>query len=159
MIDADGLNAFSGRPELLENGRGRRILTPHYGELSRIIGVPIEQISRDRIEIARTCAERFDSILVVKGSPTIVAGPDGNVFVNPTGNSGMATAGSGDVLTGMIVGLLGQGCAPLDAALCGVYLHGLTGDIVSEDSGGRALIAGDLIDGISGAFAYLGANE
>ena len=158
VIDADGLNAFSGRPELLEKGRGRQILTPHYGELSRIVGRSIEDIEQNRIEVARTYSKRFESVLVLKGSPTIVAGPDGNVFVNPTGNSGMATAGSGDVLTGMIVGLLAQGCSSVDAALCGVFLHGLAGDLIAEASGSRALIAGDLIDGIIGAFAVLEAE-
>lgn len=155
VLDADGLNAFAGRARLLEKGRGRRVLTPHCGELARIIGSSIEEICRDRIEVARTWAARFDSILVLKGSPTVVAEPGGRLFINPTGNSGMATAGSGDVLTGMIAGLLGQGCSPLDAAICGVYLHGLAGDIAAESLGGRALIAGDLLGTVGEAFGRI----
>lgn len=157
VIDADGLNAFAGEGKLLKRGnkRGSRVLTPHYGELSRLIGVSIDEIERDRIEVARESASRFGSVIVLKGSPTVVASPEGDVYINPTGNSGMASAGVGDVLTGMIVGLLGQGCSPLDAALCGVYLHGLSGDLGAEAVGERCLVAGDLIRFLSDAFKHV----
>ena len=151
VIDADGLNAFAGHAKILENNNTVKILTPHYGELSRIIDVPIEDISRNRIEIVRECALRFHSVVVLKGAPTVVADLKGNVFINSTGNSGLATAGSGDVLTGMIAGLLGQRCSTLDSAICGVFLHGMAGDIAAETVGKRSLVAGDIINYIPDA--------
>ena len=135
VLDADGLNAFSGRSDLLRKSKTVRILTPHYGELARLIDRSIEDIAMNRIEVARETAGRFGCVLVLKGSPTVIAEPGGAVYVNSTGNSGMATAGSGDVLTGCIVGFLAQGCQPVDAALCGVYIHGLAGDIAGEIQG------------------------
>ena len=159
VIDADGLNAFSGMAELLGKKEGPTVMTPHYGELSRIINLSIEEIAVNRIEVARECAGRFGAVVVLKGAPTVIANPEGEVFVNSTGNSGMATPGSGDVLTGMIVGLLGQGCAPLDASLCGVFLHGLSGDISAELQGQRSLIAGDLVDYISEALLSVGETK
>ena len=144
VIDADGLNAFSSYSEQLEEKKGEFIITPHYGELSRLIGVPIEEISKNCMEIARESAVRFACVVILKGSPTVIASPEGDVFVNPTGNSGLATPGTGDVLTGMIIGFLAQGCSVLDAGICGVYLHGLAGDIAANAVGERSLIAGDL---------------
>lgn len=151
ILDADGINAFAGQPQLLEKRKGTIVLTPHYGELSRLTGQSIEEISVNRIEVARREAIRFKSVLILKGSPTVIAAPNGEVFINPTGNSGMATAGSGDVLTGMIAGLMAQGCSPLDSAICGVYLHGMAGDLAAQDYGQHSLIAGDIIDYISEA--------
>ncbi len=145
VIDADGLNAFAGEAYLLEKPKGKRILTPHYGELARLNSRPIDEIVKNPIETARESARRFGSVLVLKGAPTVVADPQGNVYVNSTGNSGMATAGSGDVLTGMITGFLAQGCLPIHAAVIGVYLHGLAGDIAGERFGRRSLVAGDLL--------------
>lgn len=159
VIDADGINAFSGKASLLEKGEGNRILTPHYGELSRVIGLSLDEISKNRVETARESALRFGSVVVLKGSPTVVASPEGDVYVNPTGNSGMATAGAGDVLTGAIVGLLAQGCSPLDAALCGVFLHGLAGDLGGEILGRRSLVAGDLVDFLGEALCRLEEAE
>jgi len=155
VLDADGVNAFTGKRSLLENGDTNRILTPHFGELSRVIGVPIETIASQRIEIAREWAHRFGSILVIKGAPTVIGYPDGDVIINISGNAGMATAGSGDVLTGAIAGLLAQGANAQDAAVCGVYLHGMAGDIAREQYGERSLIAGDLLGTIGEAFCRL----
>lgn len=152
VIDADGLNAFEGHANLLDDARQNRILTPHYGELSRIIDVPIEKIQENPVEYARECAARFKSILVLKGAPTVIAVPGTGVFINSTGNSGMATAGSGDVLTGMVVGFLGQGISPADAAFCGVFLHGVAGDAAAELKGERTMVAGDLIECLDQAF-------
>lgn len=145
VIDADGLNAFEGEGHLLEKPQGERILTPHYGELSRLISLPIDRIAKNPIEIARQSAKRFKSVLVLKGAPAVIADPEGTVYVNPTGNSGMATAGCGDVLTGAITGFLAQGCMPIHAAILGVYIHGLAGDIAGERYSPRSLIAGDLL--------------
>jgi len=152
VLDADGINAFEGQARLLEKRKSPWIITPHAGELARLTGYSIDQILADRISIARDCAARFHAVLVLKGSPTVIADPGGDIFLNPTGNSGMATAGSGDVLTGMIAGLLGQSVPYLDAALCGVYLHGLAGDLAAGETGQRSMLASDAMDRIGDAF-------
>jgi len=161
VIDADGLNAlagFAGWKDL----KSPKILTPHCGELSRLIGLKTEDILKDRFGTVREWSGRLGSVLVLKGSPTLIGIPEGAVYVSCTGNSGMATAGSGDVLTGMIAGFLGQGCDPLPAAACGVFLHGLAGDLAAGETGQRSLIAGDLISHIPDAFRKIeksSANE
>jgi hydroxyethylthiazole kinase-like uncharacterized protein yjeF len=155
VLDADGINAFEGHTVMFEKIKGNKVLTPHSGELSRIIGIPIEQIEKDRIETARNAAQRFRCVLVLKGSPTVIAEPDGRVWVNSSGNSGMATAGAGDVLTGVIAGLLAQGISIQDAAVCGVYLHGLAGDIAATEKSGRAMMAGDITDALGKAFQHV----
>jgi NAD(P)H-hydrate epimerase len=155
VIDADGINAFIGATDLLKKKKGDFILTPHAGELSRLINKPIETIRFNRIEVARECASSFQCVFVLKGSPTVIADPDGFVYLNPTGNSGMATAGSGDVLTGMIVGFMGQGVSTMDSAICGVYLHGMTGDVAANAIGERSLLSGDLLDFIGETFCRL----
>lgn len=158
VLDADGLNAFEGQSVLFQKRKGFLILTPHPGELARLIsdpGVSSEKIDTERIEIARAWAKNGNAILVLKGAPTVVADLEGNVYVNSTGNSGMATGGAGDVLTGLIAGLLAQKLSPLYSALCGVYLHGLAGDLASKRIGQRALLAGDILDAIGNAFLTL----
>lgn len=146
IIDADGLNNFQGYTDIFKNRKGDLILTPHYGELSRLMGIPIDEIEKNRIEIAQQAAMEWNCVLVLKGAATLVADPDGNVFINPTGNSGMATAGSGDVLTGMITGFLAQKATLVNAASLGVYIHGLAGDLYLEEFEERSLLAGDLLD-------------
>jgi NAD(P)H-hydrate epimerase len=155
VIDADGINAFEGCAGLLENKNGPFILTPHSGELSRITGQSIESIERDRIDAARTASSRFRGVVLLKGAPAIAALTDGTVWVNSTGNSGMATAGAGDVLTGLIAGLLAQGLSPDDAALCGMFLHGLAGDLAASAKTERAMLAGDIVDFLGAAFFHL----
>jgi len=158
VLDADGLNAFEGKSELFQTRKGPVILTPHPGELARCIfnsTISISKIDAERIEMAREWAKKCNAILVLKGAPTAIGDPEGNVYVNPTGNSGMATGGSGDVLTGLIAGFLAQKCAPLHSALCGVYLHGLAGDLAIQSTSPRALIAGDILDSIGKAFLCL----
>jgi NAD(P)H-hydrate epimerase len=146
VIDADGLNAFAGQADFLGSKNGQRILTPHYGELSRLIGRSINQICKEPIETVREFSRQWNSVLILKGAPTLIGEPSGRIFINPTGNSGLATAGSGDVLTGMITGFLAQGISVLDAALCGVYCHGLAGDVAADLYGERSLMANDLLD-------------
>lgn len=152
VIDADGVNAFSGRAGDLGGMRAEIVMTPHLFELSRLIGVSFEEIEADRIEAARQTACSLQVTLVLKGADTLVASPRGQVSVNATGNPGMATAGSGDVLTGTIAALIGQGLGAWDAARLGVYLHGLAGDLGAEAMGPHSLVAGDLIDHLPGAF-------
>lgn len=146
VLDADGLNLVGRRIERLQQYRGPLILTPHPGEFSRLSGLPVAEIRANPVKVAGEWAEKIGHILVLKGGPSVIAAPGGPLFVNATGNAGMATAGSGDVLTGLIAGLLAQGAAPLDAALCGVWLHGAAGDLARDAKGEMALIAGDLID-------------
>jgi NAD(P)H-hydrate epimerase len=122
-------------------------VTPHEGELSRLIGAPAERIRRDRERFARDAARRFKVIVVLKGRGTVVT--DGEaLYVNPTGNPGMATAGAGDVLTGVIAALLAQKLPPWDAARLGVWLHGRAGDLAAADRAGAPLLAGDLVEAL-----------
>ena len=165
VLDADGINAFAKQPELLKDLPYPMIMTPHIGELSRLLNLPIQEIEKDRVEIARQTAKDFNLVLVLKGAPTLVAEPLGGVYVNPTGNEGMATAGSGDVLTGIIVGLLAQKLglekecsiseSVLESALAGVYLHGLAGDLAKASKTSYSLIAGDILDKIPDALREL----
>lgn len=158
VLDADGLNAFAKDSTPLKNLPYPLIITPHIGELSRLINLPIEEIIKDRVNISRKVAQEYNLILVLKGAPTLVAGPSGQVYVNSTGNPGMATAGSGDVLTGMIAGLLGQKLKldkdkssmliVLESALAVVYLHGLCGDLAKKEKTEYGLIAGDILEKI-----------
>ena len=146
VIDASALNAFAGRAHEL-NPRGLpRVLTPHPGELARILGTDTRTINDDRIAAAREAARACNAVVVLKGYQTLVAEPDGHVFVNPTGNPGMATGGMGDVLSGIIAALLARHTDPLDAACAAVYLHGLAGDLVAEEYGDTGLAALDVAE-------------
>ncbi len=146
VIDADALNALAGDADLLNTCRSTPVLTPHPGEMARLMGHRSTQdINADRLNIARDFAQSHSCVLVLKGARTIVAGPDGKAAICPTGNPGMATAGMGDVLTGMITGLLAQGLSPWQAARAGVFLHGFAGDIAAQKIGQAGLIAGDLL--------------
>ncbi len=145
VIDADGLNALENDAAILKDRQVPIVLTPHPGEMARLTGKSIEEIQSQRLDITRTFAQKWGVTLVLKGNKTIVANPSGEVYINISGNPGMATAGSGDVLTGIISGLIAQGLKPQDAAFAGVYLHGLAGDLAAGIKGERGLIAGDLI--------------
>jgi hydroxyethylthiazole kinase-like uncharacterized protein yjeF len=149
VIDADGLNALEKDAAILKDRQVPIVLTPHPGEMARLTGKTIEEIQSQRLEITRMFAQKWGVTLVLKGNKTIVANPSGEVYINISGNPGMATAGSGDVLTGIITGLIAQGLKPQDAACAGVYLHGLAGDLAAEIKGERGLIAGDLISCLS----------
>lgn len=143
VVDADGLNALAQEPMVLHNHRGPRILTPHPGEFARLCGEEIGTIQQNRETIAVEFARQHQLVLILKGRGTVVT--DGEqVFVNPTGNSGMATGGTGDVLTGLIAALLGQRMAPFEVAQLAVYLHGRAGDLAAEDLSEPGLISSDL---------------
>ncbi len=158
VIDADGLNAFAGNTAALNGSKRFLVLTPHPGEMARLTGKTVKEVQADRIEIARAFAKQHQCVLVLKGHRTLVATPDGTVWVNVTGNPGMATGGAGDVLTGMTAGLLAQAHAmkPPDASvkavIAAVYLHGLAGDVARERMGEASLIATDIIAGLPEAF-------
>lgn len=162
VIDADGLNAIAKRGLKKRKGiKGSFILTPHSGEFSRLTGKSSKEIETDRIESARTFATANKGTIVLKGAPTATASADGHVYLNATGNPGMATVGSGDVLTGLIASLWAQGMEKEAAAYCGVFLHGLAGDLAGAAYGERSLVAHDLVDFLSQAFkdVELGENR
>lgn len=148
LIDADGLNALANDPGVVRKRRADTILTPHTGELSRIMKLSAAEIEENRVEIAREEAKDLKAILVLKGGPTVTGTPRGDVYVNSTGNPGMATAGAGDVLSGTIAALYGQHLSAVDAAVCGVFLHGLAGDIAKEKYGELSLVAGDIMQAL-----------
>ncbi len=145
VIDADGLNALADTPNWWEQLKGLSILTPHPGEMSRLTGLTVREIEADRLEVAQQMAEKWRQVVILKGAYTVIADPDGRVVINPFANPGLATAGSGDVLAGAIVGFLAQGLAPFDAALVGAYVHGLAGELVRKELGGAGMVAGDLL--------------
>jgi NAD(P)H-hydrate epimerase len=148
VLDADGLNALAGRAELLGRAAGPVILTPHPGELSRLLGIARDELLRQRIPVVQEVAGRFNVTLVLKTAHTVIASPKGDAAIVPTGNPGMATGGTGDVLTGIIAGLLAQGVDPGLAARAGAYVHGLAGDLAAERMGQEAMLAGDLLESV-----------
>lgn len=155
VIDADGLNALALRPELLSAAKAPLVLTPHCGELARLMGSEVAAIRADPLAAARAAAGRFRQVVVLKGGPTVIAEPAGRAWINTTGNPGMATAGAGDVLTGLVAGLLAQGVPAVQAAVLGVHLHGLAGDLAAEELTEYCLLAGDIIDHLPDAFKQL----
>jgi len=153
VFDADALNILSEKQEWLAKLQGNSILTPHPGEFRRLVGE--SENSFQRLQMQIRFSAKYKIILVVKGAYTIVTTPAGKVYFNSSGNPGMATAGSGDVLTGIILGFLAQGISPESAAIAGVYLHGLAGDLASVKKSENSLIAGDIIDFLGEAFLSL----
>jgi NAD(P)H-hydrate epimerase len=156
VLDADGLNAFAGRASLLAERPAATVLTPHPGEMGRLLGMSTAEVQEDRLAAVRRAAAVSGAVVVLKGSLTLIAAPGGGVHVNPTGNPGMASGGSGDVLTGILGSLLAQRLEPLDAARLAVYLHGLAGDLALARLGGPAVPAEELIAALPAAFAALG---
>lgn len=154
VLDADALTALSGAIQLLKT-RAPLVLTPHYGEMARLTGRTIAEIKENPIQAAGEFAARFNQTVVLKGAPTVIASASGNIWINTTGNSGMATAGSGDVLAGLIAGLLAQGLSPEKASVLGVYLHGLAGDLARENKTEYCMLAGDILDELPAAYKKL----
>jgi len=150
VVDADGINALAGHTRLLKKACVPVILTPHPGEMARLLDTRTEVIQQDRIGCARNFATEFNVYLVLKGSRTVIARPDGRIFINPTGNAGMASAGMGDVLTGFIAGLVAQGLTAGCAALAGVYLHGATADSLAAAMGPYGYLAGEILQAMPG---------
>lgn len=156
VVDADGLNAFEGATDKL-NGAGRTVvITPHPGEMARLTGLSIAEIQANRLKVARDFAREHELMVVLKGHRTLVAAPDGTVWVNPTGNPGMATGGTGDILTGIVAGMTAQHPQrALEATVLAVYLHGLAGDLACEAVGENSLVATDLLRFLPQAFAKM----
>jgi NAD(P)H-hydrate epimerase len=151
VIDADGLNALEGAAGLLKKCGPPVIVTPHPGEMARLVSSTAARISRDRVEAAAKFASSRQVHVILKGYRSVIASPSGQILINSTGNPGMGSGGTGDLLTGMVGGLLSQGRTPLEAAAGAVYLHGLAGDLAAEEKGEYALIAGDIMDAIPAA--------
>jgi NAD(P)H-hydrate epimerase len=150
VVDADGLNELAGTLHCLEHATVPVLLTPHPGEMSRLTGLSIDEIQADRIGVAADFAQKQGVYVALKGARTIIAAPDGRTYINPTGNSGMGSGGTGDVLTGMVGGFLAQQQDPLDALCLGAFIHGLAGDRAAKRQGQHALLASDLLAEIGG---------
>jgi len=151
VIDADALNAIAKKPSLLKKAKAKIVITPHPGEMSRLIKKSIKYVQANREKVAKQAAKEFKCVVVLKGHQTVVANPAGEVYLNKTGNPGMATAGAGDVLTGMIVSFLGQNISVFDAAALSVYVHGLAGDLAAKAKGEYGMIASDIVEKIPNA--------
>jgi len=160
VIDADGLNAFTRDPDRLSGREGRDvIITPHPGEMARLVGMTTEEVQASRMEIARNFASAHHLYVVLKGHRTLIATPDEKVFINPTGNPGMATGGTGDVLTGMIAAWLAQLLDAEAACKVAVFLHGLAGDLADADEGDVALTSSDVAAHLGDAVMELTARR
>lgn len=155
VIDADGLNAFKGKAELLRKIKSPAVITPHTGEFVRLFGGQAPKTNEDRLKRAKEVAKHFAVVVVLKGWQTVVAAPDGRTYINHTGNPGMATGGAGDVLTGVIAALIGQTNDLFFSVAAGSYLHGLAGDVSAKKKGKVSLIAGDIVDFLPHAFKSL----
>lgn len=155
VIDADALNCICNKPEILKNLKAPAIITPHPGEMARLLHSTPKTVNLNRENTAINFAKKFGVVTVLKGAGTIIASPDGEVYINHTGNSGMATGGSGDILSGIIGSLLAQGASPINAAAAGVFLHGTIGDLAAEKLGKISMLPTDMIDMIPTAYLKL----
>jgi NAD(P)H-hydrate epimerase len=160
VIDADGLNAFAGDPDRLAGREGRDvIITPHPGEMARLVGMSSDEVQASRLDIARNFAVAHHVYVVLKGHRTLIVTPDEKVFINPTGNPGMATGGTGDVLTGMIAAWLAQLLDAEAACKLAVYLHGMAGDLAEADEGEVAMTSADVAGHLGDAIMELTARR
>lgn len=159
VLDADGINAFSKDIKVLKARKGEKVLTPHPGELSRLLDIPLEEIKKDRIKFTRETVKQSDSYVILKGNLSLIGCPNEIIWVNPTGNPGMATGGMGDVLSGMVGSFLAQNIEGFKAAPLAVYLHGLAGDIAAKEKGEESLIPRDLLEKIPQSFLEIFKNE
>lgn len=152
LIDADGINLLSKHIDVLKSKKCPVVLTPHIGEMSRLTGLGSEYISNNRERTAKDFAKEYGVTLLLKGKDTVIASPYGEVYVNPTGTSALATAGSGDVLSGIITAFMAQGADPFKAAVMGAYVHGLSGEKAEEALTARCVMASDIIEYLKDAF-------
>lgn len=159
VLDADGINALEGRAELLKERKAPTVVTPHPGEMSRLSGASIGEIQRERLKFARNFAKEHGCVVVLKGARTVIASPDGRAAINLTGDEGLASGGTGDVLTGAIAGLWAQGLPPFEAAVLGVYLHGLAGELASRELTIYGVLATDVMRRLPEAMRWTGRGE
>lgn len=155
LVDADGLNALVDNLDVLKERAAATILTPHPGEMSSLTGRPTADVQADRRDCALAFAQEWNAMVVLKGAGTVVASPNGDAVINTTGGSGLASGGTGDVLTGLIGGLLAQGLPAWDSAVIGVYLHGLAGDLASEEFTEWGMVAGDVVGALPSAWKHV----
>ena len=156
LLDADALNCIADNTEILQRAKAPIIITPHPGEMARLVNSTAKEVNASREKVAVSFAKQHNVTVGLKGSGTVIASPDGRALINKTGNSGMATGGSGDVLAGMAAALLAQGAKPLDAAAAAVYLHGSAGDIAAEQLGKISMLPSDIITQIPDALKACG---
>jgi hydroxyethylthiazole kinase-like uncharacterized protein yjeF len=156
VMDADALNALADLEDWHKSLRPQAVLTPHPGEMSRLMGIGVAEVEANRLTLALRAAQEWGVVVVLKGPYTVIAGPDGRACINPFATPALATAGTGDVLAGAVVGLLAQGLAPFEAAVAGAYLHGLAGQMVGEEIGSAGAVAGDLLPRLPWGIAALG---
>jgi NAD(P)H-hydrate epimerase len=159
VIDADGINCLANTLRSLTARTGPTVLTPHPGEMARLIGESAESVNAGRVDVARRVARQYECTVVLKGAPTVTASEQGPIVVNPTGNSGLAKGGSGDVLTGLLAGLIAQGATPAEAAMTAVFLHGRAADIAAAGLTEYCLCAGDIVGFLPHAFASILAGS
>ena len=159
VLDADGLNAFAAEVERLHDASGALVITPHPGEMARLLGREVGEIQADRVSAAREAARRSGGVALLKGARTVIACPEGRTLILPTGNAAMATGGMGDVLTGAVAALIGAGLPPLEAAACAAYLHGLAGDLAAAARGELGLLAHEVADEIPRALARVRSGD
>jgi NAD(P)H-hydrate epimerase len=145
VLDADALNALAEVSKWWQRMECEAVLTPHPGEMARLTGLSVAEIQTDRLKIAQRMAAEWQKVVVLKGAYTVIAAPDGRAKLNPSANPGLASAGTGDVLSGAIAGMLAQGLSLFDAACCGVYLHSAAGEMVREELGDAGMVASDLL--------------
>ncbi|SVB35096.1 uncharacterized protein METZ01_LOCUS187950, partial [marine metagenome] len=155
VIDAQALNILSAVPEWWLRIKGQAVLTPHPGEMARLVSLTPTAINADRVNIVRYWAHKWDKVIVLKGAYTVIGDPSGLVRVSPFANAALASAGTGDVLAGIIAGLLAQGLSTFDAATCAVYIHGSAGDMASQEIGKVGVVASDLLPRLPQAIKYL----
>lgn len=158
LIDGDGITAIAQQPDVLKKRTAPTILTPHTGEMTRLLNVDIKTIQTNKIELLRLACQQLNAIIVLKGAHSLIGHPDGRIYMNLTGNAGMATAGSGDVLTGTIAAMYNQFKEPLIATRIGVLLHGLAGDIGAQTIGEDGLTAGNILNSLPQAIKYYRQN-
>jgi NAD(P)H-hydrate epimerase len=158
ILDGGALAGLSEKKKALRERKQVTILTPHIGEFAQMLDMKWQEVEKDKINLVRKFATKNFVILILKGAPTIIASPDGNIFINSTGNPGMATAGAGDVLAGMISGIIAQGKDVLKSVLFAVYLHGLAGDFAAKDLMEECMTATDIIEYLPEAMKEIGAN-
>ncbi len=155
IIDADGINAINENIDILKTVKSNIILTPHMGEMARLLKLSIPELKNNKLTIAKKFAQNYKIVLVLKDFETLIATPHGSIFINKKGNPGMATAGSGDVLAGMIASFAAQGISTIDSALAGVYLHSLAGDICAEKYSEISMTSGNIIEELPSLFLKL----
>lgn len=155
IIDGDGLNLFSKMENWWEKLNGAVVLTPHPGEMARLTDLSVDEIQANREEITKQFAKKWNKIVVLKGANTVIVSPDGEVVLSPFANPALATAGTGDVLSGIITGLIAQGLKTFEAACCGVYIHGMVGEEIKEKMGDAGALASDLLPLLPGVLKKL----